>query len=215
MTAREGGPRPLPQDSDAVELAEAEAEAAEQVAAEFLRDALREEQAKRAEDAVHGHLAMVPEREALAITLSAGLDGHRPHYQAEIARYIGAASQQATSYTIKRARARLRYVMTRPEIDPEALAQVLSGDELETVREVYATASFAAVARRRCPGATTRTLATRVRRTFGRAIAKVERAGLEEQVAALRHLLANMGTLDYHAGKGQRRRPATDGGTDG
>lgn len=171
---------------------------------EFLLDAVREANAKRARDDLQANLALIPEREALAIMLSEGLFGHSPHAQAEVARYIGAASQQAVSYTVRRAKARLKYLLTRPAIDPKALGRVLSPVQLEIVREVYATASFAAVARRRCTDGLTRRHAQRVRRAFLHSLARVERAGLVEQVAALRHLLEHMGTLDYHGGKGRR-----------
>jgi hypothetical protein len=213
---RQGGIGLLVRKAEPIEAAESVL--SEQAASDFVLEALREEQTKRAEDTVHAHLACIPDREALALTLSGGLAGHVPHTQLKIAGYIGAASQQAARYAVTRARVRLRYLLTRPAIDAEALAKVLTPAQLETVREVYAATSFAAVARRRwpCPAdrparAWTQRHARRVGRAFHRALAKVERAGLAEQVAALRHLVANLRCLDYHAGKGRRRAPRIDG----
>lgn len=190
-------------------------ETANQETPEYLLDAMREAQAKRARDELHSHLALIPVREALAIMLSEGLFGHEPHIQREIAGYIGAGSQQAVAYTVKRAKERIRYLLTRPQIDARKLAGCLSDKQLDVVRAVFDTASFAEVARKRwpCPDdgrpakrrhEWNRTRAQRVKRDFARAFAKVERAGLADQVTALRHLVENLGALSYHEGKGRR-----------
>lgn len=181
---------------------------------EYLLDAMREAQAKRARDALHAHLELIPVREALAIMLSEGLFGHSARIQREVASYIGANSQQSVAYVVKRAKERIRYLLTRPQIDEKKLARVLSEHQLDIVRSVYETASFGAVAKKRwpCPDGRTRkqrhswnmTRANRIKRDFFRALAKVERAGLVEQVESLRHLVANLGVLSYHDGKGRR-----------
>lgn len=181
---------------------------------EFLLDALREAQAKRARDSLHDHLTLIPVREALALMLSEGLFGHDAHIQMTVANYIGASSQQAVSYTVRRAKARIKYLLTRPPINDRKLAAVLSEKQLAVVRAVYETASFAEVARRRwpCPEGRdrkqrrtwNRARAVRVKREFFFALAKVERAGLAEQVDALRHLVEHLGSLSYHEGKGRR-----------
>lgn len=181
---------------------------------EHLVDAMQEAQARRARDALHAHLEFIPTREALAIMLSEGLFGHSTHLQKQVAAYIGAGSQQLVSYVVKRARVRIRYLLTRPAIDDRKLAKVLSEKQLEVVRAVFETASFAEIARRRwvCPEdrnakqrrAWKRARANRVKREFFLALAKVERAGLTDQVAALRHLVGNLGALSYHEGKGRR-----------
>lgn len=183
---------------------------------EYLLDALREAQAKRARDDLHGHMALIPVREALALMLAEGLFGHAANIQAEVARYIGATSQQAVSYTVRRAKERIKYVLTRPPIDERKLATVLSPAQLGVVRDVFETASFAEVARRRwtCPEgrtgkqrhAWTRTHSNRVKREFFRVLARIERRPeLAEQTMALRHLVEHLGSLSYHEGKGRRR----------
>lgn len=207
---RQGGIGLLVRKAEPIEASESEL--AEQAAADFVLEALREEQAKRAEETVHAHLASIPDRDAMALALNDGLAGYASLDQIEIAPYIGAASQQSVSYAVRRARARLKYLLTRPAIVEAELAEVLSTDQLETVRAVYETASFVAVARRRSPCPEERTgkarrvwnstQANRVRREFFRALADVERAGLAGQVAALRHLVANLGRLHLHEGKG-------------
>jgi hypothetical protein len=182
---------------------------------EFLLDAIRDARAKRARDEVHAHLALIPEREALALMLSEGLFGHSARVQREVASYLGAGSQQAVQYTIRRAKVRVKYLLTRPAVDAKRLAAVLSEKQLGVVLAVFETASFTEVARRRwtCPaeGLTSkqrhswiRTRSRRVKREFFFALAKVKRAGLPEQVDALRHLVAHLGVLSYHNGKGRR-----------
>lgn len=181
---------------------------------EHLLEAMQEAQARRARDALHAHLEFIPTREALAIMLSEGLFGHSEHVQKEVASYIGASSQQAVSYVVRRARVRIRYLLTRPAIDNKKLARVLSESQLAVVRAVFETASFAEVARRRwvCTEDKTakqrrawnRTRARRVKREFFFALAKVERAGMSDQASALRHLLEHLGSLSYHEGKGRR-----------
>jgi len=181
---------------------------------EFLLDAMREARAKRARDSLHAHLELIPVREALAIMLSEGLFGHSAHVQKEVASYIGASSQQAVSYLVKRAKVRIKYLLTRPAIDEQRLAKVLSEKQLGVVREMFAVVSFTEVARRRWPYPEGRdpkkrhawyhTRAAKIRREFFRALAKVERAGLDEQANALRHLFENRRVLSYHEGKGRR-----------
>lgn len=189
-------------------------EAANDETPEYLLDAKREGLARRARDALHAHLEFIPTREALAIMLSEGLFGHSPHLQKEVASYIGADSQQAVSYVVRRAKVRIKYLLTRPKLDEKKLARVLSDKQLAIVVAVFETASFAEVGRRRwpCPeGKTskqrrvwTRTRGQRIKRDFFFALAKVERAELGDQVLALRHLVGHLGVLSYHDGKGRR-----------
>lgn len=181
---------------------------------EYLLDAMQEARARDARGQLHAHLEFIPTREALAIMLSEGLFGHSAHLQKDVAAYIGAGSQQLVSYVVRRARMRIRYLHTRPAIDARKLAKVLSEKQLAVVLAVFETTSFAAVARRRWPctddktakqrRSWSRTRARRVKREFFLALAKVDRAGLTEQVAALRHLVAHLGSLSYHEGKGRR-----------
>lgn len=192
-------------------------EAANQETPEYLLDAMREAQAKRARDALHAHLELIPVREALAIMLSEGLFGHEARLQKEVASYIGAGSQQTVSYVVRRAKVRIRYLLTRPPIDEKRLLPVLGESLLEVVRAVFETASFAEPARRRWPScgpdgqtakqrhSRNRTRANRIKRDFFRALARVERRPeLADQVAALRHIVAHLGVLSYHEGKGRR-----------
>lgn len=181
---------------------------------EYLLDAMQEARARDARQSLHAHLEFIPTREALAIMLSEGLFGHSAHLQKEVASYIGAGSQQAVSYVVRRARVRIRYLLTRPAIDERKLSKVLSEKQVDVVRAVFETASFAEVGRKRwaCPEGLTakqrhswsRTRSKRVKREFFFALSKVERAGLIEQVAALRHLVEHLGSLSYHEGKGRR-----------
>lgn len=189
-------------------------EATNQETPEYLLDAMREGQARRARDAVHAYLELIPVREALAIMLYEGLFGHSSHLQKEVASYIGARSQQAVAYVVRRAKARIKYLLTRPSIDDKRLARVLSEKQLAVVRAVYETASFDEVARRRwpCPDDRDRkqrrtwyrSRGRRIKRDFFIALAKVERSDLTDQVDALRHLVSNLGVLSYHNGKGRR-----------
>jgi hypothetical protein len=189
-------------------------ETADHETPEHLLDALQEAQARRARDALHAHLELIPTREALAIMLTEGLFGHSARLQKEVASYIGAGSQQTVSYVVRRAKARLKYLLTRPPIDDRKLAKVLSEKQLAVVGEVYATASLAEVAKRRwpCPEGITskerrawvRSRSWRVKREFFFALGKVERAGLVDQTAALRHLVEHFGALSYQEGKGRR-----------
>lgn len=190
-------------------------EVASQETPEFLLDAMREAQAKRARDALHGYLELIPVREALAVMLSEGLFGHSAHLQKEVAKYIGAASQQTVSYVVKRAKVRIRYLLSRPSIEAQKLARVLTEKQLAVVRAVFETTSFADVARRRwpCPEGRDRKHrrmwhrkhAHRIKREFFVALAKVERAEMTDQLAALRHLVEHLGALSYHDGKGRWR----------
>jgi len=162
---------------------------------------------------LHAFLGSIPTHEAVAFALHLGLLGYPPMPQVEIAELLGVRSQQVVSYLVRRARTRLTYLATRPEVDLSALERVLSPSRLAVVRDVYETTSFSEVARRRwpCPEdktphqrhVWTRTRANKIKREFFRAIAKVEKVPeLADQALALRHLAGHLGMLAHHAGKG-------------
>ena len=165
-----------------------------------------------------GELASkIPEREAIALAACGGLGGATPIRQDEIAEMLGLRSQQIVSYMVVRARERMRYLATRPAVDFESLARFLSPEKLEVIREVYETASFTEVGRKRwpCPDdrtapqrrAWTRVRSNRVKRDFFRAMAKIERhPELADQASALRHLVEHLGSLSRHEGKGAHGR---------
>jgi hypothetical protein len=159
------------------------------------------------------YLERIPAHEALALALHLGLLGYPKTPQAEIADVLDVRSQQVVSYLVRRARARIMYLATRPEVDMRALERVLSPTRLAVVRDVYETTSFSEVARRRwpCPEdktphqrhVWTRTRANKIKREFFRALARVDRSPeLSAQAAALRHLVDHLGILSHHAGKG-------------
>lgn len=159
-------------------------------------------------------LERIPTREALALMLHLGLLGHAPHYQTEIAMILGVKSQQVVSYMVRRARARILYLATRPALDAEALQGALTPAQIDTVRLVWECASFRDAWRRRRPDAPSdrghaweRTQDRRIKRAFMFALAKIERrAELAEQARALRHVLAHLGSLSHHTGKGSWAR---------
>lgn len=170
-----------------------------------------------AADTLKEYLERIPSREALALMVHLGLFGHQPMYQADLAEALDVRSKQVVSYMVCRARVRILYLATRPTVDFDALASVLSPALLEVVREVYETASFTEPARKRwtCPEDRsgkqqhqwTRTHAKRVKRDFFRALAKIDRRPeLAEQSAALRHVLGHLGILSHHTGKGSWSR---------
>ncbi|MDB4946221.1 MAG: hypothetical protein JWP97_5755 [Labilithrix sp.] len=160
-----------------------------------------------------GYLACIPPSEALALMLHLGLLGYPPTFQYEIAETLGVKSKQLVSYMVRRARVRILYLASRPAIDVKVLARAISPAQLAVVADVYATASFTEAARRRwvCPADRigkrrhdwTRAHAKRVKREFFRSVAKIERRPeLSEQLAALLHLVAHLGSLSHHTGKG-------------
>lgn len=159
------------------------------------------------------YLEQIPPTEALALMLHLGLLGYPPTFQDEIAEVLGVASQQIVSYMVRRARARVLYLATRPVVDMKAIARAISPAKLAVVRDVYETASFTEAARKRwtCPEdrtatqrrSWTRLHANRVKRDFFRALEKVDRRPeLADQSAALRHLVEHLGSLSRHDGKG-------------
>jgi hypothetical protein len=162
---------------------------------------------------LRGLFEQIPATEALALAMHLGLLGYQPTYQVEIAETLGVASQQIVAYMVRRARERILYLATRPAIDVAVLARALPPAKLEIVRRVYETTSFAEVGRERwpCPDDRTgpkrrawvRVHATKVKREFFRALAKLEkRPDLASQVGALRHLVEHLGAISRHAGKG-------------
>lgn len=165
------------------------------------------------ETRLKGYLERIPPAEALALMLHLGLLGYPETYQDQIAEVLGVRSQQLVSYMVRRARARILYLATRPAIDPDVLARSVSPAQLAVIVDVFETASFAEAARKRwtCPvdlegkaaHAWQRVRSNRIKREFFRALAKIERlAELAAQHAALVHLVENLGTLSHHAGKG-------------
>ncbi len=163
--------------------------------------------------------ARLPPREALALAAYLGLGGAQRSEQIDIGRMLGGASQQVVSYMVKRARARIAYLATRPALDVDLLARHLSPSQLETVRLVYEHASFREAWRRQDPDPPAnptrswkRTRDRRVKRTFMAALAKLEarssRPEFAAQSAALRHVLSHLGILSRHEGKGRYRRAA-------
>lgn len=165
-------------------------------------------------DKLQEYLARIPPREALALMLHHGLLGYTPTFQDEIAEVLSVRSQQVVSYMVQRARSRIVYLATRPALDLTAVSRVLSPSQLEIVRLVYETASFREAWRQKHPDAPPerghsweRTQDRRVKRAFMVALAKIERRPeLAEQAAALRHVLANLGSLSHHTGKGAWKR---------
>lgn len=165
-------------------------------------------------DELRSYLSRIPPREALALMLHLGLLGYPPTVQEDVAEVLAVRSRQVVSYMLRRARARILYLATRPPLDFDALDRVLSPSQVDVVRLVYETASFREVWRQRHRGASTdrghsweRTQDRRVKRSFMMALAKVDRRPeLAEQSSALRHLLAHLGMLSHHSGKGSRSR---------
>src|SRR5262249_33745420 len=133
-----------------------------------------------------------------------------------IAETLSVKSQQVVSYMVQRARARIVFLATRPALDLDSISRVLSAAQLEVVRLVYETASFREAWRQRDPDAPTdrghswdRNQDGRVKRVFMFALSKVERRPeLSEQAASLRHVLAHLGMLSRHEGKGTWPRRA-------
>ena len=159
------------------------------------------------------YLEQIPHTEALALMLHLGLLGYPRTMQGEIAETLGLASQQIVSYLVRRARVRVIYLARRPVVDLKVLGRALSPAKLDVVRAMYETASFAEAGRKRwpCPDdrvgperrAWTRVHATKIKREFFRALAKLaKKPDLEEQVDALRHLVEHLGSLSRHEGKG-------------
>lgn len=164
-----------------------------------------------AADKLRDYLSRIPPREALALMLHHGLLGYTPTYQDDIADVLAVRSQQVVSYMVRRARARIIYLATRPALDLATVSRVLSPSQFDVVRKVYETASF-----RESWRATTdetghghswaRTRDRRAKRTFMRALAKIDRhPELAAQSSALRHVLSHLGMLSRHEGKGVRR----------
>lgn len=166
-----------------------------------------------AADKLRDYLSRIPPREALALMLHHGLLGYQPTYQDDIADVLAVRSQQVVSYMVRRARARIVYLATRPALDLATISRVLSPSQFDVVQKVYETASF-----REAWRSTTETDATghghswartrdrRAKRTFMRALAKIDRhPELAAQSTALRHVLSHLGMLSRHEGKGIRR----------
>lgn len=166
---------------------------------------------------LRSYLEQIPSTEAIALALDLGLLDYPPTGQREIAETLGLASQQIVSYMVRRARERILYLSKRPAIDVALLARALPPAKLEIVRRVFETTSFTEVGKERwpCPDDRTgsrrrtwvRVHATKVKREWGRALAKLDRRPeLAEQVKALRSVVEHLGALSRHDGKGSWRR---------
>lgn len=164
-----------------------------------------------AADKLRDFLSRIPPREALALMLHHGLLGYTPTYQDDIADVLAVRSQQVVSYMVRRARARIVYLATRPALDLATVSRVLSPSQFDVVQKVYETASFREAWRSSTSEeghghSWARTRDRRAKRTFMRALAKIDRhPELAAQSTALRHVLSHLGMLSRHEGKGIRR----------